>query len=368
MVAPALLWRYIARDVVAYAMLALAALVLLGVLSTLLRKLELLLAAGIDLTGAASLAAITLPAFLPYAVPAALLFGVLLTFGRMVADGEIVAMRAAGVSVGALLPPVVGLGLLAASITGALFWELEPHSHYRASALVRELALSVRMIEPGVFSPVGSRTVFVAESGDVDCPLRGLLIREPDRGRGDRYVAARCGSLVDADPDLALDLRDGSIHFSASDGDRYSLIRFRSMRIQLDVAAYIVATRRAKDLSVPELIDMRGRFARGESPPLRGGGRAGVDAQLHRRAALSLACVLLPLLAVPLGLRPLREGRSAGALTAIGVMALYWCLFSAGERVAEEGWVSPWLGLWTANATAAGLLAALLWRAPRPDA
>ncbi len=84
---------------------------------------------------------------------------------------------------------------------------------------------------------------------------------------------------------------------------------------------------------------------------MRGGlGQTGVRIQIHRRIAFSLASVLLSVLAVPLGIQPLRSGRSAGALTAIGLMALYWVLFSVGEKAAESGMAAPWLALWAPNA------------------
>jgi lipopolysaccharide export LptBFGC system permease protein LptF len=75
-----------------------------------------------------------------------------------------------------------------------------------------------------------------------------------------------------------------------------------------------------------------------------------VRIQLHRRVAFSLASLLLSVLAVPLGIQPLRSGRSAGALTAIGLMALYWVLFSVGEKAAASGIVTPALAMWTPNA------------------
>ena len=97
----------------------------------------------------------------------------------------------------------------------------------------------------------------------------------------------------------------------------------------------------------------RGEAAAGRRPgahaPRRTRTATALDVQIQRRLAFPLASLLLALVAVPLGIRPVRAGRSMGALTAIGVMALYWVLFSLGEMAAERGVGPAWLGLWRAE-------------------
>ena len=44
-----------------------------------------------------------------------------------------------------------------------------------------------------------------------------------------------------------------------------------------------------------------------------------------------------------------------------------WVVFTAGELVAERGWLPPWLGIWTANAIAAALAVYLIRAAMRGE-
>src|SRR5690606_12148647 len=55
--------------------------------------------------------------FTPVIFPIAFLLAVLLGFGRLSTDSEVLAMRAAGVSVYSMLTPVLGLGALLALVT-----------------------------------------------------------------------------------------------------------------------------------------------------------------------------------------------------------------------------------------------------------
>ena len=361
MVAPTILWRYILRDVLVHTSLGLALFSLVLVVQNVLRSLEELLAAELSAGILLQLAAMVLPSFMSYAIPTSLLFGVLITFGRMSADGEVVAMRASGISVPRLLPPVVALGVVCAAVMGYLLFELEPASRQRMKTFTRELSASVRLIETGRFLSIGDRTLYVAERGDETCPLRGILIGDFTTDRT-VYISAECATIgPEREWNLALDLERGSIHFSDADPERYRRVGFQSMHVSLDISAILAGPKRGRDFTLAELFALKRRFARGEEPKIRGGnGERTVDTQIHRRLAFPLAPLLLGVLAVPLGIRPLRSGRSAGAITAVAVMALYWVVFTAGELVSERGWLPPWLGIWTANAIAAALAVYLI--------
>jgi lipopolysaccharide export system permease protein len=371
MVAPRILWRYILRDTLLHSLLGLAAFTMLLVVMNVLRFLEPLLAAGVGASGLLDLVGIILPSYLPYAIPTSLLFGVLLSFGRMSADGEIVAMRASGISVPGLLPPILLIGAIAASATAYLEFEIEPQSNHRMKSLVRDMARSVKVIQPDEFRAIGNhRIVYVESTGDAPCELRGLMIGDFSDPERRFFVAARCGNVLDTQSEdgLAIELLDGSIHFEDDSGERYRRVRFDRMQTELDISRYLNRKKRPRDYTLLQLFDLDRRFERGEEPELRGDlGQTGVQIQIHRRIAFSLASVLLSVLAVPLGIQPLRSGRSAGALTAIGLMALYWVLFSVGERAAESGLAAPWLALWAPNAMVVGVGLWLMRRTVRGE-
>ncbi len=353
MVAPWILWRYLLRDIFFHAVLGLMVCTLLLVVQNTLRFLEELMAAGVGTAGLIKVVALVLPSYLPYAIPTSLLFGVLLAFGRMSADGEIVAIRSSGISVPRLLPPVFALGLIAMFCTAQLVFEVEPNSRRLMKETIRDLASTVKFFVPGDFRNLGDRTIYVHGIGDEACPLQGILIGDFSQPERTSYVAAECGKVAEAPETriLGLTLLDGSIHFpSNGEEDRYDKIEFVKMRMDMDMSSYIESARKPRDFTMPELFVLDKQFDRGENPDIRGGGgQRAVRVQIQRRIAFPFAALVLAFLSVPLGIRPLRSGRSAGALTAIGVMALYWCLFTAAEISAESGLLPPVLALWSPN-------------------
>src|SRR5262245_50804226 len=161
MVAPRLLWRYMFRDILLHALLGLFAITLLLVVANLLRFMEDLAAAGVGLSALGQLVITILPLYASYALPTSLLFGVLLSFGRMSADGEIVAMRASGISASRMLPPALALGAIAAIGAAYLMFEVQPRAATRMRVLIRQLAGSVQVIEPGKFLELGDKILYV---------------------------------------------------------------------------------------------------------------------------------------------------------------------------------------------------------------
>jgi len=359
MIALWIIWRYILGDTLLHSGLGLAAITLLLVVGNALRFLEDLVETGIALSGLGSLLWAILPSYFSYAIPTALIFGVLVTFGRMSSDGEIIALRASGISVSRLLPPVLTIGLAAALVAGWLLAETEPRSSYRLKQVARELGKSARLLSPGQFSRVGNHVLYARDRGPDSCPLRGVLLGDfSDRDRP-LYVSSACGSLGEGDGDqgMSFTLGDGSIHFSQARGERYRRIRFEQMLLSFDVSQLIARRTRPSYYTTRELVELEGRLQSGGATALGSGASALRELwiELHRRIAFPIASVVLGIVAVPLGIRPLRSGRSAGALTAVAVIAGYWMLTSAGHMAADAGWIPALLGVWLPNLFALAL-------------
>jgi lipopolysaccharide export system permease protein len=82
------------------------------------------------------LAAIPLiiPSTLPYTIPATTLFATCLVYGRLSADNEILAMKAAGINLLRVIWPAVLLGMLTSVATFALYYHVIPVSQYTMRA------------------------------------------------------------------------------------------------------------------------------------------------------------------------------------------------------------------------------------------
>ena len=83
--------------------------------------------------------------------------------------------------------------------------------------------------------------------------------------------------------------------------------------------------------------------------------------EIHKRRALAFSSLVFVLIGGPLGILTKRGKNLAGfGLALLVFLAVYYPLFIAGERLAEEGAVAPGLGLWCANGVVLALGAGLV--------
>ncbi|HET8574216.1 MAG TPA: LptF/LptG family permease [Edaphocola sp.] len=69
----------------------------------------------------------------------------------------------------------------------------------------------------------------------------------------------------------------------------------------------------------------------------------------HKKFTLSFACMLLFLIGAPLGAIIRKGGLGMPVVIAIVFFIIYFIISSTGEKLAEQGAVSPWYGMWLAT-------------------
>jgi lipopolysaccharide export LptBFGC system permease protein LptF len=79
----------------------------------------------------------------------------------MAADGEALALRACGVGLGALVAPLLALGLGVSAVTALVSLELEPRARRELREAFHAMAARGALLEPGRFREIGGRTPFV---------------------------------------------------------------------------------------------------------------------------------------------------------------------------------------------------------------
>ncbi len=71
--------------------------------------------------------------------------------------------------------------------------------------------------------------------------------------------------------------------------------------------------------------------------------------EIHKKYSIAVACLIFALIGVPLGLSMRRGGLGAVGATALGIFMFYWVTLVQGEKLADRGFLIPWVGMWAAN-------------------
>lgn len=81
--------------------------------------------------------------------------------------------------------------------------------------------------------------------------------------------------------------------------------------------------------------------------------------EIHKKYAIPFACIVFALVGCPLGIRTRGGNFGLSAAFSLGFFILYWACLIAGEKFADRGLLSPWLGMWMGNIIV-GLLGIIL--------
>jgi len=359
--------RYIMRELASPFFLGLCILTAVLLLGRFVRLAEMVISKGVPPLEAVKLFLYLVPSFLSLCLPFAFLLAIILAYGRLSADGELVAMKATGFGMRELLGPVLLFALPVCLLTAVVSLHLQP--------------LSYHAFRNQVFSIMGSRAhvglqerIFIEEFDDIiiyanglkdrSGQMRGVFIQDRRIEKQPSVILAERGRIL-SDPatrTLSLRLEDGAIHRTPQGltSPTYQTIAFDRYDVNLEMGhqAESLESRSKKDKEL-SLRELKQRIDGAESPELRNRYRSA----LHKRYAHPLAPLVFALIGVPLGMTSNRSGKGGGFTLALLVFLAYYLCMSMAEALATGGQVPAILALWLPNLLLLALGVVLVYRA-----
>ncbi|MBO9665233.1 MAG: LPS export ABC transporter permease LptF [Bdellovibrio sp.] len=314
-----------------------------------LRLTEFVLVHGISIKTVAELVSYMLISLLPVLFPMSLLFSVLLTYGRLSQDSEIVAMKASGLAMSTLLLPALVMALLVGTISAQTSFVIAPWGNRQFEVLFSRLAntKATAVIKEGTFAEgFFDMVVYANEVDSKNGKLSKVFIYDEKNSDIPLTVIAKEGTLL-PDPDrpgqeVLLRLYNGEIHRQAK---THTKISFDNYDVRFAEPDY--TEEKAKSPQSLTLDEVRNRL----SHPIKDDElRRIMETELHKRWAISILCIVFALIGVGLGTTTNRRAAKAGGMIlCIGVIIVYWVLYVAGEGAARNGSVPVPLAIWAPN-------------------
>ncbi len=293
------------------------------------------------------------PAILVLTIPIGFLLAILVAFGRLSADMEVVALKACGVSPLRLLWPVVVFGLGVTAMTGYLMIDAVPRSNYAFKSLVFEIVrtqASVGLKERVFNDTFGNFVIYVDEIAADQVALRNVFVSDERKPEEQRFITAREGRLLSDEVNRRVTLRllDGAIHeTSPSALQKYREVRFRLYDITLVLENPLLkqggAPKGDREMSLAEL-----RKATQNAVDLKGNPNPYL-VEIHKKFAIPAACLVFSVLGVPLGIRAHRGGRMGSFVALLPIVLFYYFGLTLGENIGDYGRIPPWLAMWAPN-------------------
>jgi lipopolysaccharide export system permease protein len=329
--------RYIAGEVIAPFALGVLLLTFALVTGRLLKLTEMVVNHGVTLADVASLIGYIMPAFLELTFPMAVLLGVLMGFGRMSGDRELIAARACGVSLYRLTVPVMGVALAVYALSSWLAFSVRPwaNAHLQQEIFDLTQTRSTAGLKEKVFnSNFPGMVIYVDHVSPADESLHGVLISDGRNTGQQNTIIARGGIVIPDKAQKAITLRlfNGSIFGVENDNDTSHVTSFHIYDLSVRPAEALEGA--AADPEEMAIAELRATIAKA-----RAAGKPDYDAETEMASKFTLpfTTMLFALLGVPLGLKPARGGQSERFGVAIALFFLYYSLMRAGEALAQRG-------------------------------
>jgi len=319
----------------------------------------------------AELFALVLPQALPYAIPLGVLVATLITLSRMSSDGEITAMRAAGVSGRRVAPPILAFGFLMMLVAAAASLWLNPWS-IRERIRIQNQLISGQLtaeVQPRVFQEQFPNSILYISDMPSNANTRWHRIflfditPSSDRGDSPRLTLATEAIAV---PDAA----QNRIQLSLSNASTYDVSK--------DPSEYKVSSAPAHDIILQakpnDPLPSR-PVAEMDTGPLYKLAYVNLTdrerilearIEFNQRLALPFACMLLALTGIPLGVGSRRAGKSSAYVLTVALALLYFTGLINAINLGRQGILPAGMAVWTPNLVFAVLGFSLLSRLEAP--
>ena len=291
-----------------------------------------------------------LPQVLVILLPVALLLALLFCLGKMSRANEIVSMLTAGISVPRVLLPLMVLGLLTTGLVLALNYSLAPHAELSRKIFFDNInhggPKQVRISGQIFRNRTNNRTWFIAHFQPNSNEFEGVQVIQQDEH--DNIVKNYLANTANYDPAIKV------WHFELTKIVQYDAagnITHEELLPTLAIPGWTEtpyrlssANVRAEFLGVPELRDylqFNSDFPQTLLAPFH--------TQLQYRLALPWTCLVVVLMAAPLGIGFSRRGILAGVAIAIVLVFSMNFLIHLFLALGEGDRISPLVAAWMPN-------------------
>lgn len=344
-----------------------------------------------------------IPSTMPYTLPTTTLFATCVVYGRLAADNEVLAIKAAGIHLVHVIGPAMVLGALASLGTLGLYYDIIPSTHWdlrtKFVSDVEELLYSMLRKDNCIRHPKINFTIYVKRVEGKKLIDAQFMRRDPKTMQFDVVARAREAELHydQAKHQIVVHMR----YCQVTGGDAGISGTFDDKEWPIDVPGDFPnkTKSRATDMTWWEIFENKQKmeaeraeilqeiavhqekinaglitnpeelknlqkhlFNLGHVQRLKQSMARSYYAELHIRPALSLGCLCFVLVGCPVGIWFSKSDYLSAFITCfLPIVVLYYPLMLCGINMAKTGKLNPVIAVWPTNLIML-VLAALLFR------
>jgi lipopolysaccharide export system permease protein len=349
--------RYISQQVLTTTLFAVGVLSLVLVLGNVFKQLlDLLVNHDVPIEFILTFIAYIIPFSLTFTIPWGFLTAVLLVFGRLSADNELIALRSNGISVPRVCVPVFILSILCVAICFWINVDVAPRAQEQMKAALYHIATSNPIAMFGsdqIIDQFPGKLIYVEKKNGTE--LQDIIMYDlNERGQPMMVVHARSGELItDLKEKMQIILRLKDAQYEQRDSvkpENVMLIHPGITTHENDLAISLQELyeknkkkRGPSQMTLSELLQKQLDSTMDKEQISK------LKTETNRRFSYSLASFAFCLIAVPLAITAHRKETSIGFLFSLIVAFVYFFFIDIADLLSGKPQFHPEMLIWLPN-------------------
>ncbi len=341
-----IIYKYLNREILKNFGVILVAVICIYVAVDFFEKIDDFMEAGLPFSRAVTFFVYKTPFVVAQIMPVGLFLSILVVFGMMSKNNEIIALKSSGISIYALLWPVVSVGLLFTILLFFLSEVIVPLSVSKANEIWlrevrKELAVTTR--EKNVWIKGNRSIIHIRYYDSANKILNGISVNRFDQ---DFNLIRRVDAKQGVFRDERWVLRESMVQtFDQSTGGYQ--VKFHDESVEVlnftpDDLKRVM--RRSEEMSFKELLSYI------EKVEAEGYDATSYRVDLNAKIAFPFVCIVLCLVATGISFRGrISEGLPVVIAYGLGIVFLYWIFNSFCISLGYGEMLPPLIAVWTAN-------------------
>jgi len=325
--------RYILSEILQSFLISLLGLNLTLMMEKLIRLSRLLTGLGATAGDFVMVILLVQPQLMLLSLPMALLLSVLITYGRLALDNEIMVLRTSGLRKARLYEPVFILSAVVLIMSFIVSLYLMPVTlktlRSNINSIVKKRAPLA--IEPGVFFDAFRELTILIQKKKGSGRLKDVFLYDSRDKKNAKVITAREASIMPDNRGVVFRLKDGMIHFAR--GYESTEFRFSEYIFRLNLSGSVLSKRK-NEMTLKEIL---------EAIKNRAYKREDYFIELHRRFTFPLMIVVIAFLAPSLSLISGKTGRVGGFFIALIVFLAYYTMLIYLENLVRTDRAPQWI-------------------------
>ena len=349
-----LIHNYLYKEIILLTAAIIGVLTFLLAAVSMFKVLQTLMYTDLPMYLAAKLMFLGIPLLLTLTIPAGLLAAVMIVFGRMSSDRELLALKASGIGLAPIVAPVVIIAVMLSALDYWLVAYVVPECQKEFNGMKHEIVTNNPMAllnpEEVVDKIPGWRIVFARKEGS---QLEDAFLWRLDDATGQITTSIRAKEArVDLDLEhqqLVMTLLNGKEEEYPHDGDAMKVNIGGHGEQMVEAVSlnsfYEKVQRHLAWMTLPEIEDVI--IAMQTAPT--GEQASPYLTEFQARISFSITAITFVIVGIPLAIQTQRRETSFGVVITFVIVLLYYVLGAVGKGLKAHAGFYPELIIWAPN-------------------